>query len=301
MARTTVSETLQRIRRQLSASHRQESDTLLTSVNSSTTTIVLSNTAPAGLRRGSVISIGLESMRLTANASGATCTVLRGFMDSDAASHTAGDEVWINPEYQPIDIFDAMQDEIGSWGPNLYRVVGATFTTADGDSVLDLGATYLDAYGLIDVRRNRDSLIIGEPILTWPRANVRFQRGTATGWTGQSGMLLRFIDPVYDGSMFVLFAMPFDLSPFTESTDLVSDCGLAESMIDLLTLGVKLRVGFDKEMAGLSRAAQDEPRRSAETGPGSGVPVSQYGNFLYTRRMTQEIAKLRAQNPITYS
>lgn len=303
MARSTVGETLQRLRRQLSGGHRLELDLLNTTVNSSTATIVLANTPPAGLRRGSTISIGTEMMRLTADPSVNTLTVMRGFMDTDPAAHTAGDEVWINPPFQPIDLLDAMIDEINSWGPSLYRVVDAAITVAGGDAVTELPATFIGTYGLIDVRRNSDMGITDADWTTWPRANVRMQRGTTTnfGSFSTSGIILRHIDGVYDGSIYVVAAMPFDTSTFTDSTDLVADVGLAASMLDLLTLGVKLRLAFDRELVNLSRMAQDEPRRSEETPPGSGLTTAQFGNAAYARRMAQEVAKLRAQYPIVYS
>lgn len=279
-----------------------ELDTLQTTVNSSTTTIVLANTPPAGLKRGSVITIGLESMRLTADPAVNTLTVLRGFMDSDPAAHTAGDEVWINPQFQPIDISDAMIDEINSWGPSLYRVLDTTVTVTGGDALTELPATFIGTYGIIDARLNANNGLDYTAWQTWPRADVRMQRGSLTGFGDfdTSGIILRPRSGGFDaGSLYVVAAMPFDTSTFTEATDLVTTVGLSSSMLDLLAIGVKLRLGFDQEMANLSRAAQSEPRRSEETPPGSGITTGQFGNAIYARRKAEEIAKLRAQHPIT--
>lgn len=297
MARTTVGETIQRIRRQLSSSQRAEVYALNEALDATETDVDVTPAPGAGLVAGSDISIDLEKMRVTAVA-GSTLTVIRGWLDSEAATHTSGATVWANPRFSAIDIYDSMIEEIQSWGPNLYRVAGASHSIAVGASVLELGVAYADAYGIIDVTRNMP----GSDPYTWPRPEVRFQRAQV-GWPGAatSGMLLRFIDGTDAGTVNVLYAMPFYTDSFVEATDLVSAVGLQPSMLDLLTMGVKLRLGIDEEIARLARNVQDEPRRAEETPAGAGLPLAQLARQVYERRKTEEMSKLLARWPIRYS
>lgn len=291
MARTSVLNTLERIRRQLSSSHRSEVFALAEDVDISETSIDITPIPGAAIVEGSDISVDLEKMRVTAATAG-TLTVIRGWLDSDAATHTNGAPVWANPRFSPIDIFDAMIAEILSWGPHLYRVVATEFALAVDTNVVEAPVAVSDAYDLISVTGRYD-----DSLTTWPEMNVRLQRG-AVGWSGAatSGMLLRFIDG-WIGSVFALWSVPFDLSTFTVATDLVADVGLEQSMLDILEMGVKLRLLSDDETAMSARDVQDEPRRAEEVPLTSIPPMLQQLYAIYSRRKTEEVNKLRTRYP----
>ena len=299
MTRSTVDNTIQRIRRQASSGYRFEFNLLASAVTASVTTIPLDMELTAAMQAGSVICVGLETMRVRSiSIEARTCEVIRGWYDSDPVVHSAGDEVWINPRFTPIDIYDAMAAELQSWGPALYRPFGATFAVQSSNDIAELPATFAGMYGLISVRAQQVPAIPGGG---WPDVNVRFQRGT--GWTGltTSGLVLRFIDGVADGNVHVMAAMPFSVTALTLSADLVTGIGLQESMLDVLEMGVKLRLETDNEIGRSARTAQDEPRRAVETPVGAQVTGFQFANAMYRTRKQDEVNKLRAQYPIRYS
>lgn len=299
MARTSVVNTIQRIRRQLSSGYRLETNLLNGSLTSTATTISLVNSLPTGLQPGAILYIDLEALRVTTiNASAQTMTVIRGYYDSDATTHSANAEVVINPRFSPLDIYDAIYDEVASYGPQLYRVGADEFTVQENQDTLNLLPAWNDCFGIIDVRRQWDD---NGGVTAWPRQQVRFQRGTQE-WDGTNGTsILRFVTPVTAGTIYVQVARPFNVSGMSYIADLYTDVGLPESMLDVLGMGVKLRLAVDNEQGRTARTAQDEPRRAEETPVGANVQNFQLLNALYRNRKQEEINKLRAQWPVRYT
>lgn len=298
MARTTVDSTVQRIRRQLSSGYRFESNYLNGAIDSSATTLSMRLTMPAGLQVGAVVYVDTEAMRVTAtNTSSSTITVVRGIYDSDAAAHADNAEVVINPRFSPLDIIDAMVEEIASYGPQLYWVDDLEFTVAEVQDLIELPLSWNDAFGVIDVRRKwADS---GSD--AWPRIQCRFQRGAGNWDTFAGKSIIRFIDSVQGGTIYVQVARPFDTSTFTLATDLVTDTKLSESLLDVVAMGTKLRLLVDNENGRSARVAQDEPRRSEETPLGATVQPFQFNNAVYRNRKQEEINKLRAMWPVRFA
>ena len=300
MARTSVANTIQRIRRQAASGYRNETNVLAVAMDASTTNITLALALTANVQVGAVLCIGIETMRVTAvNVSTLSVTVIRGWLDSDAAIHDVNDEVWINPRFSPIDIYDGMMTELQSWGPHLYAITGLTQAVVDAQETVELPTTMTDCYGVIDVRRNWTLSVS----TAWPELEFRFQRGVGTTWTGAatSGLLLRSIQPMFAGSLYIVAAIPFALSLFSYTADLVADVGIKESMLDVLEMGVKLRMGMDNEIQRGARTQQDEPRRAEENPAGSLNAGFQLQNAIYRSRKAEEVQKLRTQYPIRYS
>lgn len=248
----------------------------------------------AGLQPGAMVFIGVEAMRVTAvSTANSTIDVLRGQQDSTAVAHTDGDEILINPRFSPLDIFDAMQDEIASYGPQLFRVDTQEFAVADVQDTLELPIEWNDCYTVLDVRRQWTD---NGDVSSWPRVNFRFQRMGPTATAGKS--IIRFLNTMQAGTVYVQVARPFVLVDFTMATDLIADTLLPESMLDVLAMGTKLRLLVDNENGRTARTAQDEPRRAEETPVGATVQPYQFNNALYRNRRQEEVNKLRALWPM---
>ncbi len=292
MARTQVLATLKRIRRQLHSGHRSEVNLLSTGIDATTPTVVLQLTPGASVIAGAVLSVDLELMRITAVV-GSTVTVLRGWLDSTAATHDAVAEVMVNPRFALLDVYEAMIAEIDSWGPQLYRIETAELSIVDQEAV-ELPAEFISMYGLCRVQRKQDAAASH-----WPSHDVRLVRG-GVGWTGAStsGLLLRLVNPVESGTLFVSAAMPIVAGEPALTDDLVDDVLVPASLLDVLEMGVKLRLVQDGEWARTARQAQDDSRRTAEVPPGSTVQPMQFGVAMYRNRRQEEVNKLRAQYPI---
>lgn len=300
MARTLVSTTVDRIRRQLSSGYRNEINTLSGSINSTTTTVTFTYVLSNNFQPGAVLSIGTELMRvMTVDTVAKQVTVIRGFHDSTAASHASGAEVWINSRFTGMDIWDALIEEVASYGPQIYRVVETELTLTDAQQTIELPASMTGLIGLIDANRWWDDAPSVSVNRTWPRANVRLIRYDPTVWSAYttSGVILRMIDTVSAGKLIVKAALPLVI-PTDVTDDLVTDVGLPETMLDVVSMGTRLRLLQDN-VAGMSaRTTQDEPRRATETPPGSGVQDAQVSIALYRNRKQEEINKLRAFYPI---
>lgn len=301
MARTGVLETVQRIRRQLKSAGRNEVARLDAAMNDSQTTLVF-EWAPQSVRVGDVLNVDLELLRVISYDSGTrTATVIRGWLDSTAAAHLDAAEVLINARFTNLDAFDALTEEISSWGPQLYRVAAEEFTIDAGYESLELPAAWSSMYGLVRVHRKWEQY--WQDTETWPEVNVRVIRST-TDWTDgapNSGLLVRFLDPVADGQLMILAALPWSTASIAIDDDLITDVGLSESLLDMLAMGVKIRLAHDGEWARMARNVQDEPRRAEETPLGAAVQPLQFAVAMYRNRKQEEINKLRAQHPIRYS
>lgn len=297
MARTTVSTTVQRIRRQLSSGLRNETNFLAEGADFAASTLSLTLPIPAGLQIGSVIYVNTEAMLVTAvSTANSTVTVKRAWFDSISPFfHNINSEVVINPRFSPLDIYDALQDEIASYGPQLYWVDTAEFVVADAADTIPLPLNWADCFGVIDVRRRSTE----SDITAWPRVNVRFQRLGPSELSGAS--LLRIITPTEASTVYVQVARPFVLSSFATTSDLVTDVKLPSSMLDVVSMGTKMRLLVDSENARNGRQIQDEPRRAEETPLGATVQPFQFNNAVYRNRKQEEVNKLRALWPIRFA
>jgi hypothetical protein len=302
MARTSVANSVERIRRRLASGQRDEVNLLAEPLDDSQSKLTFMYDLPAGLKPGAIICIGLETMRVMAvDLAIREATVIRGWQDSEPQAHEPGSEVWVNPRFQPVDIFEAMRDELASWGPELYKVDGVEIAIADGTDTYELSSALAECYHVIAVyRRWNDLGQYLEPSTAWPRMPFRVQRGAGATWaTGPStsGVQLRFIEHMNTGAAYVLCAIPFDVDALSATADLVEDVGLQPSMLDVLDKGVVLRVMMDDENARGGRMVQDEPRYAQETPWGAGAQDMQMRYALYRRRRNEEAMKLMAKYP----
>lgn len=278
-------------------------------INGTDTVVQLAIDLPPSVRSGAVLSVDRELMRVLAiDGPAKQATVIRGWQDSNAATHTIGTEVWINPRFTGTDIYEAMVDELTAWGPDLFRVHDEEVAVALGALTLELPVGFIGAYGVIDVRRRptTNSFGIGGPDTRWPTIDYRVQRASVgRAGTVASGILLRLIDSCRDaGTVYVQAALPFSLSSITADlpdVDLVADVGLAASMVDVLTMGIKIRLLPDAEVQRSSRGAQDEPRRAEEVPAMAAMQTAAQMRPGYNVRKTEEVNRLRRLYPVRWS
>ncbi len=272
-------------------------------INSSSTTVQFISTVdlPPSVRNGAVLSVGNEVMRvLGVDTSAKTATVLRGWQDSDPVSHALGEEVWINPRFTAMDIYDTMIAELQAWGPDLYRIVSAELSIATGDQTLALPSQFLNAYGVVALNKKTTATAFWPYSTTaWPAADFRVLRAPV-GFSGApaSGLLIRFVSGFGSGrqeasTVLVQLAMPFDLTDVADTADLVDDVGLQPSMLDVLDMGVKWRLMGDQENQRSARVAQDTPRMAEEVPATAALEVFKSLFPVYARRKTEETNKLR--------
>lgn len=303
MPRSTVSNVIEKARRQLSSSLRLEVNTLGANLNATETVVTMTYDLSTSLTAGSILSVGRELMRvISANPAAKEVTVLRGWQDSDGEAHTSGDEVMINPRFTRFDIYDAMVDEIASWEPRLFKVASYEWSVTLEDESVELPASMADAIGVVECRRQWSD---DTDNAAWPNIDFRLMRGDVGTWSAASlsGLLIRLIPnhaTMRTGTVHALVAQPFDVTTTepAETDDLVADIGLQPSMIDLLGFGIKMRLMADDENGRSARIVQDEPRRTEEVPPGAALTAAQTIRNNYDRRLKAEVQKLHTKYPL---
>lgn len=310
MARTTISTVIESIRRELNSKYRYEVRTLGASLNTTDTTVTLSEALPPSLREGAILVVGQEVMHVTSvTAASKECTVIRAWEGSTAAAHSTGDAVELNPRFTRHDILEAMQDEVTGLPETLYRVVDYETSVTLGQDTIELPAAWTSLYGLIDARQ-----YVTDPVTTtgldrtsWPRIEGRVVRGVASTWTQgpSTGIYFRpkrrisnYAGTAIAGYVYFTAALPWDLSTFDVTDDLVADVGMQASMLDIVKMGVKLRLMPDEEIARSDRRGQDENRRASEVPVGAALSSTRTLAGLYFRRRQEEANRLRALYPI---
>lgn len=300
MSRTKVSAAVQRVKRQLASSFRYEVNVLNANVSQTATSVIFQYELPASVITGAVLSLANEEMRvMSVDRVAKTVSVLRGWNGSSAMTHSAGDEIHINPRFSGLDIYEALIDEVTAWGPDLYRTVARQESVSDGQQTVHLPMSWRNIFGLVDVRRNWTD----DSTTSWARVEGRLQRGVPGSWTDgpRSGVLFRLFPPVYLGSLYFVAAAPLDVEAIHWNSDLVDDVGLKPSMLDVLDMGIKWRLLGDSEAGRSARVAQDTPRRAEEVPPRTASDEANRLYPLYVRRKAEEIDRLRWQYPLRFT
>lgn len=299
MSRSLVSTVVERVKRQLASSFRYEINTFANDLSAVATTVSLTYNMPPSIVPGAVLSSANELMRvMSVDRVANSFTVLRGWNGSNSISHHANDEVLINPRFSGLDIYEALIDELTSWGPDLYRTLGRVETIGHGQDTINLPSSWRNIFGLIDVRRQW----LNEDSSSWPRLAGRLQRGVPGTWTGgpSSGSLFRMYPPVQAGKVYLLAAAPLDVESINWTADLVDDIGMQMSQLDVLDMGIKWRLLGDSEANRSARVAQDQPRRAEEVPPRSASEEATRIYPLYVRRKQEEVDRLRWQYPLRF-
>jgi hypothetical protein len=271
----------------------------------STADVVLTMSYPAGISRGTILSIGGEDIMVWAfdTVASQTTDVLRGYRGSTPTSHAASSLVELNTRFPRSRVLQTLKEEIDGWGADLYQVVPASVTGIANQSWVDLtvSPSITTCYGIIDARIRRNNVGVVEGTVSsydrWPRLNAKLARNMPVA-NFPSGLGLR-VGEILTGpaNIRLLVAMPFNTLSFTESTDL-SLIGLPDSYADVACLGAACRLLWGQEADRTDRSSAGEMRRAQEVTVGQ---TYQQGSMLersYTRRLDAEKAKLLSQFPI---
>lgn len=291
MTHSVVRSVIDRVEQQLDGATRGDVMWLSVVCAPSDTQLTVDGDIPPSVRPGAVLSAGSELMRVVSTTpSGHLIDVRRGWRSTPQA-HAVGAEIAVNARFTRLDMLNAMVAEITSWGDRLWWVDEQRINVTEDTRSIDVAAD--DALAVLEVRRRGDRS-------TWPRVAFRTQRGSMSA----TGMRLRLIPPLtgaFDaGELIIQIARPYDVtsSPLSETDDLVADHRLDGSMIELVELGMRMRLMTDAESARTSRRAQDEPRRAEETPAGAALTVGQTLRANYTRRFGEEQRRLQRQYPL---
>jgi len=291
---TTVAQVLNRASRQMLAGVVEERNKLASSLDDSTTSVVLSYDI-GGFRDGSVLEIESELMYIwTANSATKTLTVERGFNGTTASAHSANVLATLNPRFPRAQMLDAVNgelDDLSSSMNGLFRVVTADLTYNGSDRQINItgSGTVLE---LLDARLRY--LSDDHPVIH----GVRLQTGLPTT-DFASGNTLVFDDDIMAGTVRVRYKAPFTRAT-SESDDLTTNCFLPATCDDIVETGVIIRMMNGREIKRNFMESQGDTRRADEVP--SGATRDSITNLVRLRRdrIIAEAARLKAQYPIKF-
>lgn len=236
------------------------------------TTIVLNETPShiGGQGVGAIVSIDYELFYVTeVNTASKTLTVIPGYYGTTPAAHDDGSFVEIDPRMPHCMLLDFAQEELQSWGKELFRVTTVDVDTLNTHRAYDLGlAVGEEVYFLLDVRArpigSQDSFWnfswTGDG---WPHVASRLIRDMPTA-DFASGISLQTLHPMRTTTLRVALAQPFNSDPWTPVLDLENDVGLRSNWIEILSLGMRYRAlqslvmgRVDWRRGSMSRAADE--------------------------------------------
>jgi hypothetical protein len=288
---TTAATVIDRTLRQLLSGTIEARNKLASSVDSSTTSVVVTYSLE-GLRAGQVFEVDAELMYIwAADTATKTLTVQRGFNGTTAAAHSSGAIVTVNPRFPRAQILEAMNDEMRDMSSpmnGLFQVKTLNITYNGTDSMINLtGATEVIDLLNVSVRYLTDDYPVAR--------RVKLVRDLPTD-DFASGFAIRFDQNVYPGRLRVVYKAPYT-SASTEAVDINSTCGVQESATDIVVIGTQLRLMAPREIKRNFTEAQGDTRRAEEVQ--SGAVTGSISNLRQLRRdrITAEAARLARAYP----
>lgn len=288
---TTAATVINKTLRQLLSGTVEARNKLASTVNSSATSIVCTY-ALEGLRAGQIFEIESEVFYIWAvDVPTKTLTVERGFNGTTAAAHTAGAIVTVNPRFPRAQVLEAINDEVldlSSPVNGLFQVKTFNQTYNGTDRMVNLTS----ATDVIDV------LNVSVRYLTddYPVARkVKLVRDLPTD-DFASSFALKFDQAVYPGRLRVVYKAPYT-SVTTEATNLNTDCGIQESVEDIVVVGTQLRLMAPREIKRNFVESQGDTRRAEEVASGAITNSATALRQLRRDRIIAEAARLMRSYP----
>ena len=289
---TTFSDVIERTRRRLMTSMREQVNVLSGAVNASDT--ALSFTYETRFTDGARICIDLETT-LAKSTGTNTATVIRGMDGSTAAAHDQGDFVYVNPTWTPFEIGQAVNDEIADLSSptnGLFRIRSDDFDYNPSTYGYELVAD--DFLSVWRVRYNTPG-----PEDTWPVIHPSMWRvdNAADTTNFPSGVQIVLGEGGFPGQKVrISYRAAFD--PLVALTDdVLSVSGLHNEAHDILSLGAAIRLLSGLEAQRAYSTAQANPRRADEIPPRTAVSALAPLVAQREDRVRAEAARLMAKYP----
>ena len=232
-------------------------DVLATSMNNSTTSLSYTGILPAW-GPGTVVEVEQELMMVqSVDTSLKTATVVRGWLNTTAASHSSNLTIYVNPRVSRDDILDLFNDCLTAIYPNIYKVSTTTAsysTNTIGYNVPSDVSKILSVQYLLNTNAEQWEYI-GDYELMQNMATSDFAGGNAL-------MIKKSLPSA--ASIRITYASPF--TRFTaESNDMTSTVGLQDYMTDLLFYFSLNRLMVQEELQNTQKKNAQSHQRSQES------------------------------------
>lgn len=278
---------------------RPEYDTIDTTYNTSTSNIVLDATET--LLPGAILNAGFELMYVKSyNPDTRTASVIRGFLGTTAASGNAGDMIRINPRFSDAAIMDAITEELRDWDERLFTVQRESLSVGPSDIILTATPTR-KPYRLLAMRLRpaATSSYTGYPAqYKYLAGQLRTNEASTVSSTGYA---IHLESPVpASTTVDVYYALPFDTSSLTSSTDLVSTTGLSTTMLEVLKWGALYRLMAGRETVRADPGAVQRPDLAQAVPAGLQVQAAESYRRMRDRKYNEEAKRLLAEWPVRF-
>lgn len=300
---TTLGGVLNRVRRQWQATLRPTVFTLSAPYTAGGSEINL-NGDTSQIGEGSIAEVGTSLYYITATTSSGI-TVLPNWEGATSENAAEGDFAEIDPRIPRSTLADMAEAEIRSWAGQLWRVAHLDLDVTQNERTYELDTTddvvflleqRLEPFGT-NIQVSQGPWLWGQSWAgdTWAKAKAKLLRdANTTAFPSGKAIQLETL-PTKSTTLHVVYATPFDLSPFTLSTDLVATCGLTVGQIDVLDAGLRHRLlssglitRTDWQSAGMSRDSE-------EVNPLDIIRATDMARAMRDRRLAEEALELRRQ------
>jgi hypothetical protein len=254
------------------------------------TTIVL-ELSVTGITPGMVLSSGLNVWYVKGvSPNDNNVFVIPGYDNSPQNAVSAGDMVFIKPRMTDWYAFGVLNDEIRSLSSPTAGLYKIGFWTVNSDSTYqtyDIPLANRDLMSLVRVRYR----IPGTPDqwVDLPTVSWRWQ-------ADQNRIQLLRNVPSSTEVQFV-YKAPFSVATALDD-DIVEDCGLAETMVDIPVLGAASMLLRTTENRRNQITVQGDSRRSDEVVSGGNSSAADGMARMYRDRVNQEYIRLTSRTPI---
>ena len=284
-----VSDLIEETRRLLFGGQREERNKLNGAINSSVTSLAVSYPL-SQITRGAKLSIDLEDIYVW-DASGLTVSPIdRGQWGSVADSHSNSAIINVNPKFSNWDIFNALNDEIVSLSSplnGLYQVQTVELTY----NPVITGYDYSDT-GLISILEVRYGVYGPSRELPISR-NWEYSSNLSPEFSS-SAIFVR--DAIPGHPVLVKGKFAFNQLAASMTAD-SSTIGIADTALDILSLGAAWKLTSRMELTRNYTSAQSDTRRAAEVPAGAELGASRELGRLHDLRVREEAARLDAKYP----
>lgn len=226
-------------------------DTPSVSYNDSIASVQLASTDTLG--RGALLDANFEMMYVTAfNEGTRTASVIRGFLGTPKAGGDGSTLVRINPRFPTVSLLDTITDELRSWDERLFVVELEALSFGASDTSVEITPSR-QPYKVVYARPRPDEGAVRK------FKNVSIRRSENTGQFS-TGYSLHIGAPFGEATTLdVGYALPFDLSALSSSSDLLATHGLTAGMLEILKWGALYRMVAGKEAARLDPQTHARP------------------------------------------
>jgi hypothetical protein len=289
---TTAAQMVEATRWHLLTGQVEAQNRLTTTVTSGDTTLAF-DFELGGIRAGSVLHLGLESVLVWAVTSetGRTVQVQRGFNGTTAAAHTAGDLVEVNPRFPTVQILNALNDELrGLSAKGLYRVGTVDRTYLGTARAFDLASDFID---VLEVSYDADSITEDWPLIT--DFSVQRDLPTADFPSGASILVRsrmetnRTVRVKYKRSFGMLTALTDDVETVT---------GLWVEAHDIPPLGAASILSAARDIRRTDTLTQGDTRRAQEVPAGTPQGAARVLQQRQSMRIGEEQGRLYQRYPL---